>query len=104
MTKKLSNTKVNTIDKNNNLSKKDTKLFNEFVKTINIKHSKPQNDDEAYNRLGSIISEFLKNFILIGYGLHGERVVMRHDTCAKDADAVNELLRMTFMKFVNSED
>ena len=43
--------------------------------------------------LKSIITEYLDTFILFGYNIDGERIILQHYTNAKDRDAIMEFLK-----------
>lgn len=44
------------------------------------------------------VSEYLDSFLLFGYNLEGERVIVQHFKNAKDRDAVMEFLKTIFLK------
>jgi hypothetical protein len=48
--------------------------------------------------LKSIITEYLDTFILFGYNLEGERIILQHYMKAKDRDAIMEFLKTIFIK------
>ena len=48
--------------------------------------------------LKSIITEYLDTFILFGYNLEGERIILQHYVKAKDRDAIMEFLKTIFIK------
>lgn len=48
--------------------------------------------------LKSIISEYLDSFLVFGYNLDGERVILQSFTKAKDRDALMEFLKIVFIK------
>jgi hypothetical protein len=48
--------------------------------------------------LKDIITEYLDAYILFGYNLEGERVIVQHFTCPKDRDAVMEFLKTIFIR------
>ena len=54
--------------------------------------------------LSSIISEYMDSFIMFGYNLEGERVVVQHYQKPKDRDAMMEFLKIIFFKYQNSRD
>jgi hypothetical protein len=54
--------------------------------------------------LSSIISEYMDSFIMFGYNLEGERVVIQHYQKPKDRDAMMEFLKIVFFKYQNSRD
>jgi len=54
--------------------------------------------------LSSIITEYMDSFIMLGYNLEGERVVIQHYHKPKDRDAMMEFLKIVFFKYQNGED
>jgi hypothetical protein len=48
--------------------------------------------------LKSIITEYLDSFILFGYSLDGERVILQNFSKARDRDALMEFLKIVFIK------
>lgn len=48
--------------------------------------------------LKSIITEYLDSFILFGYNLDGERVILQNFNKARDRDALMEFLKIVFIK------
>lgn len=48
--------------------------------------------------LKDIITEYLDAYILFGYNLEGERVIVQHFTSPKDRDAVMEFLKTIFIR------
>jgi hypothetical protein len=48
--------------------------------------------------LKSIITEYLDSFILFGYSIDGERVIIQNFEKSKDRDALMEFLKIIFFK------
>jgi len=48
--------------------------------------------------LKAIISEYLDTFIVFGYNIDGERIILQHYTSSKDRDAIMEFLKTIFIK------
>jgi hypothetical protein len=48
--------------------------------------------------LKAIIGEYLDSFILFGYNIEGERVILQNFNKAKDRDALMEFLKIVFIK------
>lgn len=48
--------------------------------------------------LKSIITEYLDSFLLFGYSLDGERVILQSFNKARDRDAIMEFLKIVFIK------
>lgn len=54
--------------------------------------------------LSSIITEYMDSFIILGYNLEGERIVLQHHRNPKDYDALMELLKTVFFRHQNGGD
>jgi len=61
-----------------------------------------QTKDEIDN-LKAILSEYLDSFILLGYGVEGNRVIIKHTKTSKDEDSIIEMFRFVFMRMVQGE-
>jgi hypothetical protein len=48
--------------------------------------------------LKSIITEYLDTFILFGYNIDGERIILQHYISSKDRDAIMEFLKTIFIR------
>jgi hypothetical protein len=53
--------------------------------------------------LDSIVSEFLKTFIVMGYDMNGEKAFIMHAQSPHDRDALIEHLRTTLLGFINPQ-
>ena len=53
------------------------------------------------NILKSMITEYMDTFILFGYNLQNERVIIQHFSNSKDRDAIMEFLKTIFLKQQN---
>jgi hypothetical protein len=53
--------------------------------------------------LDSVVSEFLKTFMVLGYDLNGEKVFIMHATNPHDRDALVEHLRTTLLGIINAQ-
>jgi len=83
---------------NNNLLKTLSKEIAEQKKTSIRKISALKD----LKTLETLVSEFLKSFIIIGYTLNGEKIVIGHVLTQQDNDALTEHLRQTFMRVMNN--
>jgi hypothetical protein len=54
------------------------------------------------SHLGSMAEEYLSTFVLIGYSLQNEKVVIFNASNSKDEAALVDLLRATFIEIVNN--
>jgi len=53
--------------------------------------------------LDSVVSEFLKAFMVLGYDLNGEKAFIMHATNPNDRDALVEHLRTTLLGIINAQ-
>lgn len=53
--------------------------------------------------LDTMVSEFLKTFMILGYDLNGEKVFVMHATNPHDKDALVEHLRTTLLGIINAQ-
>jgi hypothetical protein len=53
--------------------------------------------------LDTMVSEFLKTFMVLGYDLNGEKVFIMHATNPHDKDALVEHLRTTLLGIINAQ-
>jgi hypothetical protein len=53
--------------------------------------------------LDSMVSEFLKTFMVLGYDLNGEKVFIMHATNPHDRDALVEHLRTTLLGIIGAQ-
>lgn len=53
--------------------------------------------------LDTVVSEFLKTFMVLGYDLNGEKVCIMHATNPHDRDALVEHLRTTLLGIINAQ-
>jgi hypothetical protein len=53
--------------------------------------------------LDSVVSEFLKAFMILGYDLNGEKAFIMHATNPHDRDALVEHLRTTLLGIINAQ-
>ena len=53
--------------------------------------------------LDTVVSEFLKTFMVLGYDLNGEKVFVMHATNPHDRDALVEHLRTTLLGIINAQ-
>lgn len=71
------------------------KSLDKWLKENNSKNAIAMRD---LGLLKSIISEYLDTFIVFGYNIEGERIILQHYTSAKDRDAIMEFLKTIFIK------
>jgi len=63
--------------------------------------SNAQKQKEANRDLGilsGIIGEYLDSYILFGYNLEGERIIIQSQSSPKDRDALMEFLKVVFLR------
>ena len=71
------------------------KSLDKFLKENKTQHQTAMRD---LNLLKSIITEYLDSFILFGYSIDGERVIIQNFEKSKDRDALMEFLKIIFFK------
>jgi tRNA G37 N-methylase Trm5 len=71
------------------------KSLDKFLKENKTQHQTALRD---LNLLKSIITEYLDSFILFGYSIDGERVIIQNFEKSKDRDALMEFLKIIFFK------
>lgn len=54
-------------------------------------------------QLDTVITEYLNTFMLLGYDINGEKVVIMHATNPHDRDALVEHLRTTLLGIINPQ-
>jgi len=78
------------------LNKKELeKSLDRWLKTNSDRNSIAMRD---LGLLKSIITEYLDTFILFGYNIDGERIILQHYTSPKDRDAIMEFLKTIFIR------
>jgi hypothetical protein len=73
--------------------------FLRFADAAQMKQYKVQD----LEHLDSVVSEFLKAFMVLGYDLNGEKVFIMHATNPNDRDALVEHLRTTLLGIINAQ-
>jgi len=71
------------------------KSLDKFLKENKTQHQTAMRD---LGLLKSIITEYLDSFILFGYSIDGERVIIQNFEKSKDRDALMEFLKIIFFK------
>ena len=54
-------------------------------------------------QLDTVITEYLDTFMLLGYDINGEKVLIMHATNPHDRDALVEHLRTTLLGIINPQ-
>jgi hypothetical protein len=75
--------------------------IDKWIKTNDSKNKEITRD---LNLLSSIINEYLDSFILFGYNLEGERVLIQSYQKPKDKDAMMEFLKIVFIRNIGNPD
>lgn len=66
-----------------------------------MERKKRQSIDD-YKPLEAMVSEYLKSFLLIGYGINGEKIFIGHAKTAEEHDSLVEHLRQTFINVIGN--
>lgn len=89
----VENTKELTLDNIHNVELE--KALNKWLKD-NVQENKIISRDLTL--LKSIISEYLDSYLLLGYSMEGQRIVIQSFNTAKDKDALMEFLKNIFIQ------
>lgn len=73
--------------------------FLRFYDNAQLKHFKVKD----LEHLDTVVSEFLKTFMVLGYDLNGEKVFIMHAVNPHDRDALVEHLRTTLLGIINAQ-
>jgi hypothetical protein len=76
----------------------NTELQKALDKWIEDHHQEHKILSRDLNLLRSIISEYLDTYIVFGYNLEGDRIVIQHCNSPRDKDALMEFLKNIFIK------
>lgn len=66
-------------------------------------------EERDYYLLKSVITEYLDSFMLFGYSMKGERIIVQHAQSPRDKDAIMEFLKTIFIQqqqtnFLDTQD
>jgi hypothetical protein len=100
------------IKQENKMSKEEVETLNEKVFTAvnNLELQKSldrwlrenSNQNQIIKRdisiLKNTINEYLDTFLVFGYTMEGERIILQHFNTSKDRDAIVEFLKTIFLK------
>lgn len=100
--KEITNTSITPAPSDSSLSDTDLKNFNEFVKKLDIKSNKT--NESSIEQLANILKEYTNCYLLIGYNLDKQAIVVSYTDSVQDNNALTELLRQVFFNTVNGED
>ena len=106
------------IDKNDSQEELSRKVFDaisnvELQKSIDkwMKENRKENQISMRDLgiLKGIVSEYLDTFLIFGYNVNGERIILQNFKNARDRDAIMEFLKTIFLKqqhenFLDSDD
>ena len=88
------------------LSKSEQARIDDVVKQAFLMYyaeeSKKASTHADVQHLSIIAEEYLKTFMILGYDLNGEKVIIMNAKTLHDHDALVEHLRSTFISVVNS--
>jgi hypothetical protein len=74
--------------------------FLRFYDNISVKKHRVN----ELEHLDALVSEFLGTFMILGYDINGEKMLIMHATNPHDRDALVEHLRTTFIGIINSNN
>jgi hypothetical protein len=81
------------------LKELDAQLAKTIQKELKKEKQKTEGD---YKILETIIQEYLKSFLIIGFGINGDKVFIGHATTAEQHDSLIEHLRQTFINIIGN--
>ena len=101
------------LSQNHNLSS-DTKyieldintLIQQMFNTPDVKNeitkqaTKRLNTQQSATMVKNILSEYFNSFMLLGYGVDGDRVIIKNTTTDMEEDSLVELVRYVFMRMM----
>ena len=82
----------------------DKEIEKETIKQTTYASTEKKNAQKDMAVLDSVISEYLQNFMVIGFDLQGNKLTMFHAKNALEKDAILEHLRSVVMNLVNGEN
>lgn len=93
-----SNTQVVAVNLNDVLSKitKDKDLQN----YIRNEATKRIDSEESVESIKVILSEYFNSFIVLGYGVDGERIIIKDTRTDRDSDSILEMLRYVIVRMI----
>lgn len=94
-------------DTNNILPEKQLAQVEEVIKNAFLRFHDAtilkQYKVKDLEHLDTMVSEYLKAFMVLGYDLNGEKVFIMHATNPQDKDALVEHLRTTLLGIINAQ-
>jgi hypothetical protein len=105
-TESLGLSALNSVEENilpeKQLAQVEEVIKNAFIRFADAAQMK-QHKVKDLEHLDSVVSEFLKAFMVLGYDLNGEKVFIMHATNPNDRDALVEHLRTTLLGIINAQ-
>ena len=68
---------------------------------LTIAATKRLDTEEAKTTVKAIMSEYLSSYIILGYDVNKDRIVIKHTPSDQDDDSIIELIRYALMKLIN---
>jgi hypothetical protein len=97
-TPSLSSTNINDIEEKILTAINNQELQRGIERWIRINEQKQKETNRDLGLLSGIIGEYLDSYILFGYNLEGERIIIQSKSSPKDRDALMEFLKIVFLK------
>ena len=100
------------ISQNNNLSLVELDLPSLIEKVLQDEHiqdeihieaTKRLNTEESIKSVKAILSEYFDSFMVLGYDVDGDRLIVKHTKTDRDDDSMLEMLRYVFMTMLQKE-
>jgi len=97
-TPSLSSANVQDIEQKILTAINNQELQRGIEKWIRNNDQRQKENNRDLSLLSGIIGEYLDSYILFGYNLEGERVIIQSQSSPKDRDALMEFLKIVFLK------
>ena len=77
-------------------------MINEEISqdTYTMNATKSLSTEQDIQTLKQILAEYFDSFMVLGYGINGNRIIIRYTKTDKDEDSLLEMLRHVFMRTI----
>ena len=76
-------------------------ISEEMRKSIDAQIKEHKEEEKMYRPLENILEEYMRAYVLIGYTVEGERIVIGRSNTRLDQDALTEHLRAYFIRIMS---
>ena len=74
----------------------------EIQKELTKEATKRLDTQQSIEIVKNILSEYFTSFLVLGYGVDGNRVIIKNTITDMDEDSLIEMLRYVFMRMINN--